>query len=265
MSEIRRKADARLGPKSALFGASGDDLGIPPLIRQNALDFSAATSIAVRAGRRRRARLAGQAGLVSVQADAWCIRRTGVHAMPTKTKATLPTQDRVLATAAARRYGHVLPLPDGAEPTAAKAAKLLRSLLAAGLIEEHPTSSGKAAWRSDAQGKHTLLRITEAGQQAIAASQDAEAPSAQPELPEPPAPTRADEPRAPGGKLGQVLAAVRTAEGASLGDLVALTGWQPHTVRASLTRLRQGGVPIALTQSDGQKRYAATAVSVAAE
>ena len=29
--------------------------------------------------------------------------------------------------------------------------------------------------------------------------------------------------------------------GATLGDIVAATGWQPHTVRAHLTRLRKTG------------------------
>lgn len=185
--------------------------------------------------------------------------------MSKKTKINFPTRVSVLATAATRRFGHVLPLPDGANLSAAKVAKLLRSLLAAGLVEEHPTSSAKTAWRSDEQGKHTLLRITPAGRQAITASQEAELLPAQAGNDEPAAPTQAERPRAPGGKLGQVLAAVRTAEGASLGDLVALTGWQPHTVRASLTRLRQGGVPIELTQSAGRKRYAAAAISAGAE
>ena len=59
---------------------------------------------------------------------------------------------------------------------------------------------------------------------------------------------------------------MRSDGGASIGDLIALTGWQPHTVRASLTRLRQTGVPIQLTGDDGQKRYVAaqTAGSAAA-
>ena len=179
--------------------------------------------------------------------------------MPTKTKPTSLTQDAVLTAAATRRYGHVLPLPEGADATAPKMAKLLNGMLAGGLIEEHSTSSANTAWRSDEQGKHVLLRITEAGRQAVGAAPVAEAtqsPTIAPAtMPAPAACRPTDQPRAPGGKLGQVLLAVRTQEGASLSDLVALTGWLPHTVRASLTRLRQGGVPIALIQHDGQKRY----------
>ena len=138
-------------------------------------------------------------------------------------------------------------------------------MLAAGLVEEPSTSSAKHAWRSDEQGKHSLLRIIEAGRQAIAASPTTDAARAEPEVPVAAARTQAEPPRAPAGKLGQVLAAVRTGDGASLDDLVTLIGWQRHTVRASLTRLRQGGVPIELTHSDGQKRYFAAAGSAVAE
>ena len=185
--------------------------------------------------------------------------------MPTKTKLNVATQDTILAAAVARRFGHVLPLPEDIDAASAKAAKLLKSMLANGLIEEHPTSSAKNAWRSNEQGKHSLLRITEAGRQATATPPTSEAATAEPEVPPPAARTQAEQPRVPAGKLGQVLAAVRTGAGASLDDLVALTGWQRHTVRASLTRLRQGGVPIELTQTDDQKRYSATAGSGAAE
>ncbi len=189
--------------------------------------------------------------------------------MPTRTKPTTLTQDAVLTVSAARRYGHVLPLPEGADATAPKAAKLLKAMLAAGLIEEHPTSSARNAWRSDEQGKHLLLRVTETGRQAVDTAPGVEADQAAANPPKL-VPASADDkaaepPRGPGGKLGQVLAAVQTGEGASLGDLVALTGWLPHTVRASLTRLRQGGVPIELTHSEGQKRYVAGASSAPAQ
>ena len=183
--------------------------------------------------------------------------------MPAKAKASTLTQDAILATAAARRYGHVLPLPESADPASAKAAKLLKSMLAAALIEEWPTSSPKSGWRSEA-GKHYLLRMTDAGRQLAGASADepiipnAEVVSA------PKAPPEARPLRAPAGKLGRVLAAVQSGTGASLSELVALTNWQPHTIRASLTRLRQGGIPIELTNSDGQKRYCAGAASTAA-
>ena len=169
------------------------------------------------------------------------------------------TQDTILAAAALRRYGHVLPLPDDVDAASAKASKLLKAMLAGGLVEEHPTSSAKAAWRLGEQGGHVLLRITQAGRQSISPAPAAKPGLASPSIPDVAGQASAEGPRMPGGKLGRVLAAVRSAHGASLNDLIALTGWQPHTVRASLTRLRQGGVPIQLTQQGGEKRYSAEA------
>lgn len=56
-------------------------------------------------------------------------------------------------------------------------------------------------------------------------------------------------------KLNQVLAAVRARSGASLSELVELTGWQPHSVRAVLTRLRHRGHAIERTQTRAGTRY----------
>ena len=39
----------------------------------------------------------------------------------------------------------------------------------------------------------------------------------------------------------RVLELLQRKEGASLAELVAETGWLPHTTRAALTRLRQSG------------------------
>lgn len=65
--------------------------------------------------------------------------------------------------------------------------------------------------------------------------------------PAPSAPTAAAR---PGGKLGQVLDAVAAEDGATLAELAALTGWQPHTTRAALTRLRRRGFILVLGSVD---------------
>lgn len=59
----------------------------------------------------------------------------------------------------------------------------------------------------------------------------------------------------PRGKLGQVLDAVTAQRGASLDELVRLTGWQAHTARAALTRLRQHGFEVGLRTTDDRKAY----------
>ncbi len=80
-----------------------------------------------------------------------------------------------------------------------------------------------------------------------AATTDADAtppPAAEPAAAAPTAAAR------PGGKLGQVLDAVAAEDGATLAELVALTGWQPHTTRAALTRLRRRGFVLVLGSAD---------------
>ena len=59
----------------------------------------------------------------------------------------------------------------------------------------------------------------------------------------------------PAGKLGRVLNAVAAMRGASLDELVELTGWQPHTARAALTRLRQRGFAVDLRETADRKAY----------
>ena len=66
--------------------------------------------------------------------------------------------------------------------------------------------------------------------------------------------TAADQKR-PMGKLGRVLNAVAATRGASLDELVELTGWQPHTARAALTRLRQRGFAVNLRETADRKAY----------
>jgi hypothetical protein len=51
------------------------------------------------------------------------------------------------------------------------------------------------------------------------------------------------------------------AEGASLGDLVAATGWLPHTTRAALTGLRKKGHVIEKTKVDGTTTYRIASVA----
>jgi uncharacterized protein DUF3489 len=65
----------------------------------------------------------------------------------------------------------------------------------------------------------------------------------------------ASDPQRPAGKLGEVLTAVAAAPGATLVELVSLTGWQPHTARAALTRLRQRGFKVRLGEAEGRKAY----------
>jgi len=197
-------------------------------------------------------------GLAVVQAATWCGRVLEREPTP---KTTL-TETIILSAASARRSGHVLPLPSAADVKSPKVIKLLKNMLANGLLEERPTSVAKSSWRADPDGRQYLLRLSELGRATVGGDSPAgQAPS---DVAEPVAATESDRPLPPAGKLGRVLLAVQNDSGASIADLTALTGWQPHTIRASLTRLRQTGVPIQLIGDDGQKRYVAARAAGAA-
>jgi hypothetical protein len=51
-------------------------------------------------------------------------------------------------------------------------------------------------------------------------------------------------------KIASVVALLKRAEGATLAELVAATGWLPHTTRATLTGLRKKGHILAKDRRD---------------
>jgi hypothetical protein len=63
-------------------------------------------------------------------------------------------------------------------------------------------------------------------------------------------------PRAkPTSKIDQVIALLSRPNGATLDDLVAATGWQPHTTRAALTGMKKKGHSLSSNKIDGIRRY----------
>lgn len=57
-------------------------------------------------------------------------------------------------------------------------------------------------------------------------------------------------------KIGKVIALLKRKQGASLDELGKATGWQHHTIRASLTGLRKKGFVIDRSLAEGLSRYA---------
>lgn len=56
------------------------------------------------------------------------------------------------------------------------------------------------------------------------------------------------------GKLAGLVEQISRADGATIADLMAATAWQPHTIRAALSRLRRRGHAVILsTGADGRK------------
>ena len=56
---------------------------------------------------------------------------------------------------------------------------------------------------------------------------------------------------APRGKLGEIIAQPEHPEGATLADLMAITGWQAHSVRGMLSTLKKRlGRPLSISLTD---------------
>lgn len=171
------------------------------------------------------------------------------------------TQTVLLSAAATRADRSVLPPPDGLKARGAALRRSLEALLRRGLILQTDASDKAAIWERGDENQRTpspCLRISPAGLAAIGIDTPAQgAPEAAPQ-PEPVAPALPPAPPRPGGKLGAVIDAIARPTGASLDELVALSGWLPHTTRAAVTRLRQRGHDVTLRTLEGRKAYCLT-------
>lgn len=67
--------------------------------------------------------------------------------------------------------------------------------------------------------------------------------------------TKTAEAEKPVSKTALVITLLQREGGATLGDLVAATGWLPHTTRAALTGLRKKGHDIGKVKADGVTIY----------
>lgn len=68
------------------------------------------------------------------------------------------------------------------------------------------------------------------------------------------APEQSAAPHGP-SKIASVIALLSREQGATLAEVVAATGWLPHTTRAALTGLRKKGHSIAKTSREGSTCY----------
>lgn len=150
----------------------------------------------------------------------------------------------IILSAAAQRPDHIaLPLPDSLRGGAA--AKVVSTMIAKGLLQEVEVNlrRGEPVWRETGDGHGTTLIATDAGLAAIGIEpDDAETmPTSATEVPlEDPtpdaAPERASSTRTPraGTKQAALIAMLRAADGATIEEITAATGWQAHTVRGAI-------------------------------
>jgi hypothetical protein len=155
----------------------------------------------------------------------------------------------LLATAANRTGGSLLPPSKSVRAEQVNIDKSIASLIRRGFAEEVETSEPGGVWR--AQGDQRMRAIiTAAGRTAIGTDVPADAP-----VPTPPATVVEPIAPVPLTKIGLVLALLRRDDGATLAELVEATGWLPHTTRAALTGLRKKGHALAKSQRNDATCY----------
>ena len=140
------------------------------------------------------------------------------------------TQCVLLSTAAKRESLSIYPLPTSLKPGGGL-HKALTALSTRGLIEERETTDATAVSRTDGDYRYGLF-VTPAGLTAIGVECDGEPSTDKPKVADAPKVERVT-------KTSAVLDLLRRDEGATLAELIAATGWLPHTTRAALTGLKK--------------------------
>ena len=145
------------------------------------------------------------------------------------------TQILILSRAANRPDNLALPLPEGLHGAAAKMS--VSNMIARGWLEEVDADmrKGEPLWRETGDGHGTTLVVTDAGMLAVgiepvvvktmaAVRQHA----ADASIAKPPTPRS-------GTKQAAVIALLQRPEGASIAEIVELTGWLVHTTRGVIS------------------------------
>lgn len=159
------------------------------------------------------------------------------------------TQTIILSRAAKRPDNLAMPLPEGLAGAAAKMA--IGKMIERGWIEEVEANlrRGESLWRETGDGHGTTLIATEAGLAAIgiepvvastltnlrkaqleqvSGSKDALEASADPATPKPVAIRT-------GTKQAAIIALLQRPEGASITEIVDVTGWAAHSARGMIS------------------------------
>jgi hypothetical protein len=165
------------------------------------------------------------------------------------------TQTRIL-TAGAQRPGNLaMPLPKGLHGAAAN--KVVGMLIGRGLIEEVDANirKGERLWRETGDGHGTTLVVTKAGLAAVGVEPVVAKTKARvrknPKTAKPPAAPKT--PRA-GTKQAQLITMLEAPDGASIAEIVAATGWQPHTIRGAISGVLKKKLGLGVTsEKDGDR------------
>ena len=145
------------------------------------------------------------------------------------------TQTMILTAGAQRAGNHAMPLPKGLHGAAAKMA--VTKMIERGWLQEVEANVRRSEplWRETGDGHGTTLMVTDAGLLAIGIEPVVVQTMAAihkhaAEVPAPKPPT----PRA-GTKKAMLISLLQAPKGATMDEIVAATGWLPHTVRGVMS------------------------------
>jgi DNA-binding MarR family transcriptional regulator len=162
-------------------------------------------------------------------------------------------QTAILANAAERADGSVLPLPQDMPLKGGALTATLQALERRGLAEH----SADDVWILTEAGRAAVgTAATEAG------DRDDENAAPQAATADPNAGDNHDAAKPlfrSGTRQAQLLDLLQRDEGADIDEMVQFTGWQPHSVRAVLTGFRKRGIEVSRTkEGNGVSVYRAT-------
>ncbi len=155
-------------------------------------------------------------------------------------------QRAVLSSACSNELGLVT-RPAGLKP--AQVTKMTAVLVDAGLVKEIRAKAGSPVWRKDEAGTEFALKVLKAGRAMVTTIALATPTVKVQNVAVPPVAADAkpltavgDEPAPRAPKQTAIVALMQRPDGASIADLIAATGWLPHTTRAALSGSAQKGL-----------------------
>jgi hypothetical protein len=188
--------------------------------------------------------------------------------IPMPSPAKLTDLQLAILSEASQREARCLSMPSTLKGRAAQT--VAAKLLTAGLVREIKAKAGMETWRRDEKTRQEYsLKLTAAGLRAIAVdgggsrsvpstdvstSTDEEPSKAKTAAKTAAAWSAMAGPTLPaprqGTKIARVIELLQRDQGAKLDELIAATGWLPHTTRAALTGLRHRGYDVRRARSE---------------
>lgn len=193
------------------------------------------------------------------------------------------TQLVILSAAAQHADGSLLPFPQNLTVKDAALGKVVATLCKRKLVEERRTINGAPEWRRDEERRPIGLFITNAGLLALGIDDSEKTKPSQAAASMPrQRKTAAAKPRRKASKASStkpkgraapsqskqdlVIQMLRRQSGVTIDDIIAKTGWQPHSVRGFFSGLVRTKLKLPLVSDvgkDGVRRYHIASVASA--